>query len=428
MKDLWKGASRWRRGAVAIAGANFLGQAMIALTAPVLSRIYGPTDFGVFTTAAAFLAIVGVVAALRFDMAVPLPNDEEEAYALVYLGLVFSVLIGILAFIFFVLFGQRLSESLGQPGLWPWILVVPPAITFGGSVLTLNQLAIRQARFNSVAQGNLIRALAGVTAQILVGLTRFKTGGLIVGVAFGQGLNTLSLLTTARFRSQSGRRGLQLRLMARTARRYKRFPIQLAPSAILNVAGLQVPILLIAYFYTAEVTGWLGLTQRVLILPVAVIGGAVMQVYSGRLAEMIREGGYSLSPLYTSTSKRLLRISILPVAILLMFGPSLFDFVFGENWIRSGEYARAFSLVLGAQIVAVPVSSTLILLERTRVQLVWDGTRFIACCLAVSVPAVLGLGDMIAVWSLGITSTLAYALIWHLGFAHVKRLDTSPSR
>ena len=76
-----------RRGALAIFGGTAGGQALALVSVPVLTRLYSPANFGGFNVLSSLVAIVGTVAALRFELAVPLPEREQDAHGLVALGL-----------------------------------------------------------------------------------------------------------------------------------------------------------------------------------------------------------------------------------------------------------------------------------------------------------------------------------------------------
>ena len=53
--------------------------------APILTRLYGPESFGVLATFASILALLNVVSSLRYELAIAVPEDDEDAIALVWL-------------------------------------------------------------------------------------------------------------------------------------------------------------------------------------------------------------------------------------------------------------------------------------------------------------------------------------------------------
>ena len=63
------------------------GQLSLLLATPILTRLYSPETFGL---AASFISIVGllsVVAGLRFEQAIPIPDSDEEARSLAQLSI-----------------------------------------------------------------------------------------------------------------------------------------------------------------------------------------------------------------------------------------------------------------------------------------------------------------------------------------------------
>jgi O-antigen/teichoic acid export membrane protein len=66
-------------------------QVIVVATAPLLTRMYHPTDVGTFSVAVAILTVVLTVCCLSYDLAVPLPSNEREAANLLLLCLVISL-------------------------------------------------------------------------------------------------------------------------------------------------------------------------------------------------------------------------------------------------------------------------------------------------------------------------------------------------
>lgn len=410
-----------RRGALTILGGTAGGQVIALISAPILSRLYSPSNFGVFTVLASVISVVGTVAALRFEMAVPLPKSEGDAHGLVALGLAstgltFLVTSGIVAFV-----GNRAATAFDQPELMPWLWAVPVTSMVMGAYLVLNQLAIRHRRYGAIGRRNLFQSVAMVVTQLVAGVTGMKAGGLILGLGVGQATSAISLVRGSGLLSAEASEGRQRPQLRKMVRRYRRFPLILAPSGLLNVLGLQLPVVLIAYWYGSSVAGWMGLTQRVLSLPVMLVGAAIAQVYLGELARAARDDLPRARLLFLSASKRLLLIAISVAGLVMIFSPLLFGVVFGEQWKTSGQYAQALALSLAAQLIAVPVSQTLIVFERQLLQLAWDASRLALITGAVAACYFFGASALAAIWAYGVSSATAYSISWFLSLHAIRR-------
>lgn len=409
---LSKRLSSNRRGALSIFTGIAAGQLLALAAAPLLSRLYSPTDFGVFATCSAIVLTIGTVAGLRFELAVPLPRRDQDAYGLVMLGIISATVVGVLSTLAVLLGGAALAGALGQPQLMPWLWVVPPGVTATGYYLALNQLAIRRRRFAAIGRRSIAQSLTILATQIGAGLAHLRPGGLVLGLGVGQAVSAASMLPGSGIRSAEARSGRTRPVLRSLLVRYRRFPLILGPAGLLNVLGLQLPVLLLAAWYGGEVAGWMGLTQRVLAFPVALVGTAVAQVYLSEIARTTRDDLAAASRLFRRATLGLSGLAVVLLLGLLLLGPAVFSIVFGSEWTTSGRYAQALAVGLAAQLVASPLSQTLIVLERQRLQFISDLLRVLAMIAVVFVAHVTGASALTAVWAVGVTLAVTYTLSW----------------
>ncbi|MFC4144994.1 lipopolysaccharide biosynthesis protein [Micromonospora mangrovi] len=401
-----------RRGLLSIILGTFCGQLLTLAVAPLLSRLYDPADFGLFTIASTLAATVSTVAALRYELAVPLPRAESDAYSLVFLGLFAAAGTAMLGTLAVALFGGWIAAVFDEPGLRPWLWAVPWISALMAAVVVLNQFAARNRRYSSIGRRNLFQASAMVAVQLAAGVAGLKSGGMILGYGAGQAAAAASLMRNGELGGVTARAGLARERLRDCAVTYRRFPLLLAPSGLLNILGGQLPVLLIAYWYGAEVAGWLGLTLRVLAMPAALIGAAVAQVYLAEFSRSARSDPDRAREIFRRGSRSLALAATLGGVAVLATGPQVFALVFGERWATSGSYAQALALSMATQFVAAPLSQTLIVLDRQGMQFAWDAGRVTVVSGAVALVAVAGWSDRAAVWAFGLTSALCYLLCW----------------
>lgn len=413
--------SALRRGFFSIAGGTVAGQIIALLCAPLLSRLYSPSDFGTFAVISAIAVTVGTVAALRLELAVPLPERESDAHALAAAGFGFALIVFLFTTAGVATFGDRLVDSFRQPDLMPWLWAVPITSLLMTGCLVLNQLAIRNSQYKIIGRRNLLQSMSILTTQLVAGSAGLKPGGLVLGMGLGNLVGMVSLIPSAGLLSNDAKVGRTWTTVLAAVSRYRRFPLLLAPAGLLNVLGLQLPVILIAYWYGGAVAGWLALTQRVLGLPVTLIGTAIAQVYLSELARAVRGNIGRAQELFARGTFVLIIVAALLAASLLAFGPWLFAVVFGPEWHESGQYARALSVGLAAQLIASPLSQTLVVLERAGLQLMWDTLR--VCVTVATVAAAVGFGasPLATMWLLGASTAVLYGLSWYWSFSALKR-------
>ena len=106
-------------------GGSTLAQVIPAITAPILTRLYRPTDFGVFAFVLAVFGVLAPVACMRYDLAIMLPEDDAEAARLTLLCLLVSFVMAALtllapAGIWLFMSGPRVRE------IAPLLLIMLP--------------------------------------------------------------------------------------------------------------------------------------------------------------------------------------------------------------------------------------------------------------------------------------------------------------
>ncbi|MET8308629.1 lipopolysaccharide biosynthesis protein [Micromonospora sp. NPDC005173] len=411
-----------RRGVLSIAAGSAGGQLLLLLAAPLLARIYSPSDFGVFTVLSMLAATISVVAAGRFELAVPLPERDRDAHALVALGLVAALITAMLCTAVVAVARDDVAVLFDQPALRRWLWLTPWTAAAMGAVLVLNQLAIRYRRYGAIGRRNLLQSVAILLTQLGAGMAGVRSGGMALGLGVGHLVGALSLLRGAGRPAADGCAGVRRRMLWDLMVRYRRFPLLLAPSGLLNVLGLQLPALLIAYHYGAEVAGWLGLTQRVIAMPAALIGMAVAQVYLAELSGSARSGGgVRTGRLFLTASRQLAVIAGAGLVVLAFGAPSAFSALFGAEWANSGRYAQALAIYAATQFVAAPLSQTLIVFGRQGLQLAWDAGRVLVVTGAVGAVAMSGASALAAVWAFGLSAAAAYVASWLLSLWTVTR-------
>ena len=404
------GGSRLGRAVLAIGGATMAAQLVAFAAAPVLTRLYAPGVFGAFFIINAVSMALAAGFALRLELAIPLPEDDEDGSNLARLGV--AAITGMLLVVVAVsVLGSRaIASVLNVPGSRSLVLFIGPLAASFALFALFNAIAVRERRFGAMARRYLIVAIATVALQLAAGLVDAGASGLAVSTLIAQLLGAASLNHGTRL--AWWRPGESRPPLVRTLRRWSRFPLVLAPAGWLNSAGTHAPLVAVGALYAADAAGWFGLTLRIVALPVALIGASVAQVYVSELASRHREHSGHEHGLFLNTSRALGIAAVLVGGLLFVVGPWAFGVVFGHDWAPAGDMARAYAVGAAAQILVSPISQTLIVYERVALQLMWDASRLVLTLGSLIVAWRLDASAVHAVWALSLTTALCYAANW----------------
>lgn len=138
-------------------------------------------------------------------------------------------------------------------------------------------------------------------------------------------------------------KSLSIKKIFYVAKKYRDIPLFNSLISLINILSQQLPILLLARFYSAGIAGFYGLSHRIIGTPAGLISQSVGEVFFRRAIEKYNQK----SDFYNFIKKTytgLLKIAIIPYAILF-FLTYYFDFIFGPDWEMSRKYADFYSLV-----------------------------------------------------------------------------------
>jgi O-antigen/teichoic acid export membrane protein len=402
---------RLRRAVAISVSGTVLGQLIVLAASPLLTRLYTPEDFGILGVFGALLGILGIVVCLRYELAIPLAEDDAGGVNLLALSLVVTLLISSLIGLALWLWGDVVSAWLNAEALRPFLWLLPVALLAMGCYRALSHWAIRRQAFGRIARTRLSQSLGQVAAQIGFGYAMSGPLGLLAGQAIGQSAG-MTTLAVALYRSE-GRlvRAIKPAAMVQAAARFGNLPTLATGAALLNGSARLFPALLIAALYGVEVAGWFALAQRILSTPIF-LSTAVSQVYLSEASRLARLDNSGIKALFTVTTWRLLAFGALSLGVVVLAGPQLFALVFGPAWIEAGRFAQVLALMSLGQLVVNPIAQTLTVFHRQDIRLAWDTFCFCLLLLVFFAAQQLTWSPLLTIAVLSIGMTLCYMLLF----------------
>lgn len=394
----------------ALAGSAGLGQVILLIATPLLSRLYSPDEFAVFSVFSALGAVLVVLPAIRLELCVPIEPDEalarRTAAAALQSAIGFSLVGTFLIVALSPIIVGKFDDDWGVSG-WTWLL--PLAASSTAALAVMNQWAVRIRAYRAISARNISRNLVMAALQLIIGLVWDSAGGLIVGFIAANLFACVSMFISLRF--NLGDVLLGFREWSSIVAKWWRFSVRMVLSGFLNLAGVQLPIVAFAAFYSAGDTGQLAMAQRFLALPIAVIGMAVGQVFLAEFSSTVREGRDGHRIFVTSTL-RLFVAGLLVVVGAATLGRTLVPVLLGPQWGPAGDYVAVMSVGIAAQLIASPLSQVLIVMELLHIQIAWDVGRLVLAVGSVVVVGSFGVSSMQAVLTLSAITLATYSLQW----------------
>ena len=388
-------AQRWRHYAAAhpvlsnigILATGTAGAQAIAITVSVVTaRLFTPEAFGEFALYSSIAGIFMVIATLRYDLAIVLPESDDSARLLARLSTRANLMVSALAVVLAFAARPLVLQIWGSETLATWLPLV------GLTVFCTAQVSIWQYWFNRKRQYRIIalnrfEQSVGVSGgQLGLGLAGMRSFlGLVLGSFVGLLWALFNLWRqSGEVRRPVGENGASAPdedgasapggdgavgavaevadavSMREVAREYRKMPLLNLPNALVDAVrtnGIQMLV-------GAAALGALGqfsLAWRVLQAPIALLNGAISQVFLERMAR-VRPG--ELTALVRAVMKRAVLLGVAPFALLWVLAPWLIPLVFGPQWEEAGYITRALVPWLGMNLITSPLSGVFVVTSK----------------------------------------------------------------
>ncbi|MCC6312285.1 MAG: oligosaccharide flippase family protein [Trueperaceae bacterium] len=403
-----------------LAAGTAFAQLITLLSSPLLTRLFSASEFGTFALFGSVMALVAVVASLRYDQAIAIAEDGQEVCNTVALSLTALLVIALLVLLSAQALLFRLSDSSEWAALKPIGFLIPMSVLSLGAYKALSVWAIRLNRFDVIAKTSIWQALGVALLQVAFGALGLGPAGLILGQVLGQFVGIAAL-----FRLLRAENGFQVsfvspRGMLAAARRYRRFPVYSTWSALFSAATLSIPMALIAAFFGPAVAGYYSLGLRALQTPTRTVGNAISQVYLALTTSAVRDRrlAAAVMPAVVRTAKLMVPFGF----VLVIASPAMTSLVFGPEWREAGVYMQWLAPWALLTVIMAPLAPLFTTLERQDAGLYFNAGLLILRSVSLIIFAHVT-DPVIAIAALATLSALAQVamLEWLAGTAGINR-------
>jgi len=337
------------RSAAILLSGTAAAHLITALTLPILTRLYTPTDFSTLAVFSSVLFILSSVACLRLEIAIPMPRKDAQAFRLLVLCMVSLGVFFIISAVVVLIIPGRFFEIIKIEIISPYVWLLPAGILFTGGISVFQNWFVRKKEFSLMAKSKVVQSATSSVSQVL--LSTIGTSGLLVGYMLNAAMGCIAL--GYKFLKKE-RVFLNYKKLPATLYVYKDFPKYSTWETLANNMAIQVPVIMIAALAVKEEAGHLLLAMSIMQAPMALFGNAVAQVYLSHAGSHYQKkalGSFSVDVLC-----ELFKIGVGPLLAVGMVSPFLVPIIFGSAWERSGWLIAWMTPWFIFQFLASPIS------------------------------------------------------------------------
>lgn len=407
------------RNVLKLTTSRAASQAIIFLTYPFISRVFIPEDFGVRQIFMSIMVMCCMVTCLQYETSIPLGKNDEEAAASFSLSMIIS-LIFTLALVAIVPFIKGpVSAWFESPELENFFWLLPIAIFIAGIQNSLQHWVGYKTRFGTIAIAEFVSAAIGGATPICWYFIYGRSAmGLVANIFAGCMFAILVLFISSQKELIAGVRAGGVKKIVQVAIRHKKFPMFETWSCLFYGFSVHLPTFVLSAFFDPHVVGLYSLTFRVFNMPMWLLSESISHVLFPTASKEFNSTG-DISSIVSKAFKRLVQLGSFPIITLGFFGPMIFVYVFGDQWLEAGVFAQILSAGTLFVFITSPLSVVFNILDRQDVSLIFSASFIVARFAALFAGAKIG-DPRIAIALYVVVSVLGWSLLLNWIFKKVK--------
>ena len=349
-----KPKSEFSRNVLTLMTGTTIAQAIPIAISPILTRLYSPSEFGIFALYMSIASLLSVIATGRYELAIMLPKKKTDALNIVILSLVITITISIFAFLIVFFFNEEITILLENKNISNWLYFIPITVLFTGIYQSFNYWNSKQKQYKLIATTKVIQSTTTGTSNLSFGFAGYTFGGMILGGLFGQAISSF-MLSRNFFKNDKNlfQKISKTRIIA-LAKKYKKFPLINSLHAFINILKENAVNIFIGIKYSQTTLGYYFFMLRMMKLPAGLLGSSIAQVFYREATERYIKDK-NIQSLILKLVIKLVLISLGPIFLFYFIAEELFSIIFGEEWRISGSYAKAISPYIFFHFIASPL-------------------------------------------------------------------------
>ena len=333
--------SNFARSVMTLSSGTIISQVINFVGMPVLGRIYTPAAVGDYSLVVSNAGVISALASLGMMSVFLLPEKDDESKALCRLVTVFTLAITLVSVIFLELISPFFKVFSAENASYETCLVILFFYIIANTVYSIcYAYTNRQKQYKVMFVSPIVLVLGNIISGILFGLLGWEFIGYSLSHILSLGLASLHLMYNA---NPYGKLSSREYTYSALLKKYKKFPCYQMPANLISNIGIQIPNLMITHFFSSAVLGMYSMAMKILSIPTTLLSTPINRVYFREASERYNRGEnigeFSFNILQTG-----IKIALIPMLFLVLFGEELFSLFLGKQWYTAGTFAAVLVL------------------------------------------------------------------------------------
>ena len=343
-----------------------VGQAINFSGMPIIGRLYTPEDIGDYSAITANADVISAIAYLGMMMVFLLPEKDEEARGLVKLVSKSTFLITTLSILLLKCIEHRYQVFSISTVSYDSALIV---LWFYVVLFNISNICYayvnRQSLYKVLFWNPIIAATVNIVLGIIFGMCHMGFKGYVIARLISFVANIIHLLRHANAFEKIDQKKYCTKTLLHD---YKRFPLYQMPANLIGSMKTQIETQLIAALFSSASLGMYSMAMKILSLPVSLLAAPINRVYY-KEASVKYNKGEDIGQFSFNILKTNIKIAIIPIVIVTIFGEWIFTLFLGYQWKEAGTFAAILGTYQLMNFCAGCLSGGFVLIRKNNINL-----------------------------------------------------------
>lgn len=355
-----------------LAAGTTVAQVITILASPVLSRLFTPEDFALFAAFTSIAALFAIIATGKYELAIILPDEDRDAAQILFAVILLVGIISIFSPVVLIVlskFSPACNLILSNNLLVYFIVFV----FCSANLEALRYYFVRIKQFKAISYRTILGSLITVFLNVIGGYFLNIPAMFVISTTIAQ---VLCLVLFVYFIKNNIKFSwFNIKAIKICLFKYRKFPLFTMPGQLLNSFTGSLPILILPALYSQNDIGQFAFVQKIVGIPMTIIGGSVAQVFFQKFAAVKRDGQKKL---FLKTFFYLfVFITACAIPCVIVAVPT-FNVIFGAKWLFAAKLAQILAPMYIAQFAVSNISGAVFITnEKLKIELILQILRLV---------------------------------------------------
>lgn len=365
LKSLYSRISRSKlvRNVLTLFSGKLTAQLILIGSAPIISRLFTPSDYGIAALVLAIAAIASPLATLGYGTAAQMAPSDADARRLINVIVASTLFFATALGIGFVFYSRNAGEGFFSDYAG-WEAAIPIFFILRGAESALESWNTRKKNFKVQATTYVAGTALGTGSRIAFGVTAGSSiGGLVIGYLIGLVTRVFVLARS----TDLFRRVKAISPPAQPYRtliiHYRDFPFFATPTTFLHAASSKFPLLFFGAVFSPAVAGFYAMADRLFLGPLQLLQQSFRSVFTQHLIER-RNCGRSFRTLVLKSCVLTAIIMVPPAVALMLFAEPAIALLLGDKWRQAGTFVSITAPLMVFASLVIPANAAMVVMRQ----------------------------------------------------------------